>query len=395
MDNKQINIVWCDDNIDSFDNEHYHEQLARHNCVMLEKAKSSEELKKILTEKKDYIDAVIVDFNVGSSEIYPDKRTVSGFRWVHEHLEEYSPLPFYLYSGREWDFIKGKYEDFEFSMENDYFFTENSNVTSKRNRYFQSDEFEDLLQMIEEEVGTLNTPEFRIRQEYHDAFNAIEKCNLDGDVFMRILLSDENIDRYELCNKANPLRMVIESMVSKLVSCGIIPISYEDNLNAVPNLLIGKEKDSNLYSPEDFMPRSLSEAFRFFLNYTQDGSHDKNYLSIEFHNYLKSSKDIYIVKALAIICLDIIKWMNSFYQKYIELKPCAFTPFRGIVKELKTVNGKEGGIIYHAGKKYFVPQQLSEALKYKVGTNVEIRKISPTVKDYGDYYCVGWNLDVK
>ena len=43
MDNKQINIVWCDDNIDSFDNEHYHEQLARHNCVMLEKAKSSEE----------------------------------------------------------------------------------------------------------------------------------------------------------------------------------------------------------------------------------------------------------------------------------------------------------------------------------------------------------------
>ena len=77
MDNKQINIVWCDDNIDSFDNEHYHEQLARHNCVMLEKAKSSEELKKILTEKKDYIDAVIVDFNVGSSEIYPDKRTAS------------------------------------------------------------------------------------------------------------------------------------------------------------------------------------------------------------------------------------------------------------------------------------------------------------------------------
>jgi hypothetical protein len=60
--------------------------MAHHKCILYEKAKSSDELKKILSEKKDYIDAVIVDFNVGASELLPNKKSASGFRWIHEHL---------------------------------------------------------------------------------------------------------------------------------------------------------------------------------------------------------------------------------------------------------------------------------------------------------------------
>ena len=396
MNNKQINIVWCDDNIDSFDNEHYHEMLAHHKCILYEKAKSSDELKKILTEKKDYIDAVIVDFNVGASELFPDKKSASGFRWVHEHLEDFSPLPFYLYSGREWDFIKGKYDDFEFSMEDDYFFKENKNVSSKRNRYFQSDELEDLLKMIEEEVIVIGTPEFKIRQEYHKAFVAIDQFGLDADVFMKIMLSDENIDRYDLCANANPLRMVIENMISRMADDGILPLYYIDNLNAVPKLLSGDENDSHFYSTEHYMPKSLSQAFNFFLTYTQDGSHNKNYLTIEFHKYLESTKDLYIIKALAIICLDIISWSYSFYKKYIELKPFKITlPFRGKVSKLVEVKGKSGALVYgNNGIILFVPQPNLEKYKYNVGTNIEITDVRPTSKEYGHLYCYGKNLDV-
>lgn len=395
MDNKQINIVWCDDAIDSFDNESYHELLSQHNCVLFEKAKSSDELKKILAEKKDYIDAVIVDFNVGSSDLFPDKESASGFRWVHEHIDEYAPLPFYLYSGREIDFIMKKYAAFEFPMDGDYFFSENKNVSSKRNRYFQADELEALLIMIEEEVNAIGTPEFKIRQEYHEAFVAIDKFGLDADVFMKILLSNEDIDRYELRVLANPLRMVIESMVSKMIKAGIIPITYDENLNAVPKLLSGKEEDRRLYSPEHYMPKPLSDAFVLFLSYTQDGSHDKNYLTLDFINYLKTTKDVYLIKVLAIICLDIIKWSYTFYKRYIEIKPCGFTPFKGIVKELKIVNGKEGAIVYDdAGNKYFVLQHTNELYKYKVGTNVMISDVKPTKKEFGDFFCFGKNLDV-
>jgi hypothetical protein len=166
-------------------------------------------------------------------------------------------------------------------------------------------------------------------------------------------------------------------------------------LNAVPYLLAGKEVDSKFYSSEDFMPKSLVDAFKFFLDYTQDGSHNKNYLTIDFHNYLKTSKDIYIIKSLAIICLDIIKWFSSFYDKYLELKPCGFVPFKGIVKEIKKVNGKEGAIVYDdKGKKYFVVQYPDEIRKYRIGTNVEITSVKSTSKEYGDYYCYGKNLDI-
>ena len=57
----------------------------------------------------------------------------------------------------------------------------------------------------------------------------INKFKLDGQVFIDILLSDESLDRYKLINKANPLRMVIESFISKLEEEYIIPKNYPLN----------------------------------------------------------------------------------------------------------------------------------------------------------------------
>ena len=173
METKQINVVWFDDQVDKLEEKNI-ELFKYHHCVLYAKAKTSDELEQILKDKRKYIDAVIVDFNVSSSDLFPDKESASGFRWVHEHLKEYSPLPFYLYSARDWDFIKNKYCAFEFNMDGDYFFSPNENVVSKRNRYFQGNELEDLLKMIEEEASCIKTPEFKVRQEYHKAFVAID-----------------------------------------------------------------------------------------------------------------------------------------------------------------------------------------------------------------------------
>lgn len=388
MENKQINVVWCDDNIEELNDEMTQDLFKNYNCVVYKTAKTTSQLKLILEEHKKTIDAVIVDFNMSDTELTPSNETASGFRWVHEHLSDYAPIPFYLYSGREPDFIKSKYDSFEFKIEGDYFLGPNSNVESKRNRYFQSNELSELLEMISNEVPTICTPAYKIRQEYLEAFRAIDQLGLNPEVFLQILLSNEDIDRYDITKLANPLRMVIENLISKMESAKIIPFDYLQKLNSIPLLLAGKDKDNkNFYSPTDYMPNSLYEAFVFFLKYTQDGSHDKNYLSLEFCDYLKKTKDIYIVKALAVIGLDIIKWSLPFYEKYAPLNLCPFSPFETNVNKLVNVNGKDGAIAYDSNnKKYFIPQPSDPRYTYSVGTRVNIEFVESTTPAYGDFY---------
>jgi hypothetical protein len=391
MEARLINIVWCDDKIDTLDNEVNQELFAQKNCCLYKKAKTSDELKNILNDYRQNVDAVIVDFNLGESSPIPGETSASGFRWIHEHFADYAPLPFYLFSAREAEFIEKKYADFEFSKEEDYFLAPNRNVMSKRNRHFGNGEFADLLDMAVEEVAKISTPEYVVRQKYAESFSALSKFDVDETVFLKILISDENVDRHELPNLANPLRSELENCIKKLDNDGITPGCA---LNVIPYLLSGQAKDSNNYSKTDYMHKSMAESFEFFLSYTQDGSHDKKNLKLEFRDYLKKSGDIYIVKALAIIGLDIIKWLGKFYDKYKERKPFPpFAPFSATAEKIITVKGKEGAIVHdNENKKYFVKQHPTN--RYDVGTKIKITSRSATAPEFGDYFSLGENLDV-
>lgn len=343
MGNKQINVVWCDDKVDSYDNDSNREMFARHNCRLFKKAKTSDQLKTILNDNKGkgLINAVIVDFNVSDEFETPREDTASGFKWVHDYYSEYAPIPFYLYSGRDIDFIKKKYKDFEYNIQNDYFFSYNDNVKLKHNRYFQNGELEELLSMIEEEVEKIDAPEFRIRRKFAKAFEAIEQFRLNDTIFIDILTGNDDVDRRKLCDKVNPLRGVLERVCSILHDADVLP---EISLNQLDQLVRKNEEylEKHKLDPEDLMPEALAEALKFFVSYTQDGSHDKSQLKLDVREYLRSSGDIYLVKSLAILCLDIIVWFYKFYKKYEPRKPFLFIPFRATVEDVckSEKNGK-------------------------------------------------------
>lgn len=125
---KNINVVWCDDNVERWSDVNKLGLFDKYGCTLFKTARSSDELKTILHDYQKYIDAVIVDFNLGQEEIVPEEYSAKGFRWIHDHLDNYPSIPFYLFSGREMDFIKSKYSDFEYKIEDDYFFRPNEYV---------------------------------------------------------------------------------------------------------------------------------------------------------------------------------------------------------------------------------------------------------------------------
>ena len=376
MKQRLINVVWLDDKVNILAQQNA-ELFSTHNCIIYKKAKTAEELFTILNEFKDFIDAVIVDFNVDSKSEIPTDTSASGFQWVYNHRAEYQ-CPFYLYSARDFDYIRQKYLAYDFPDPNDpeedqrdYFFSPNNNTKSGRNRYFKQGELVNLIEEMKEEVACMETPSYQVRQEYSEAFKTIDTFQLDGKVFLDILLADEKTDRFELKDKANPLRKAVEEMCSIMREKGVLP--FEAFLNEIPDILSGK--NGNEVDSEDLMQESLSSAFRFFLSYTQDGSHSNKcnkWLSKSFNNYIRETGDTYIVKALAIIGLDILRWLGSFYNKYVSAPPFKFEPFEAIVIELCEHNEKKGALVKDENDKEYWLQE-NKKITLVVNDHIKIK----------------------
>lgn len=405
---KQINIVWCDDQ-EGLVRKHVEDLLPCYNCKILAWFKQTDELEKFLKDNIVLCDAVVVDFNIDINNPNPQRDTARGFQHVHNILDNYKDIiPFYLYSAREIEFIKAKYKSYDYDEENDYFFKSISN-SNKHNRIFLSlSSTESLLSTIVEEVTFKNTPEFKIRQEFAEAFEALQGFEIDVSdirILVDILLYDNpdrsNLKEFDVQHSINSLRMIIDLIHGKFKSKGLIP---EDcSLNKFPEFL--ESKYSGEY-PDDLhiVSKSLVYAFGFFLKYAQDASHDNDSLELGFKKYLLNSSDIYIVKALVIIELDIVRKLWDFYN---TVEP-TFEPFKPFIAKVSkivsvTVASKmkdvEGAIVVDdEEKKYFIKQPDKEKYRYKEGNMVRILGRKKTEPKFGDFYVdrkFVENLDVK
>lgn len=396
---KKINIVWCDDEIDTLLTEETSSIFDKHGCHILETTKTADELISFLKGNENIVDAVIVDFNLGKGNPIPNEKQADGFRHIHDRIEDYPYIPFYLYSARDEGKIEDIYRELQFSIDDDYFFSENGNVVDGGVRYFykpQDDSLSQLLNMLVEEVNTINTPEYQIRNEYAGAFKAIKTFGVDSKVFMDILLmSDTSNCNQDLDKIPNALRKVIEDVFT---SKHFTPNWY--NLNQIPNLLSGKDANSKYYKSEDFMHPSLAQAFSFFLNCTNDGSHSTSQLKIRFDEYLQTTQDVYIIKSLAIIGLDLIKWANIFEKKYHN---CFEKTERVVrIKETQPTTDKKGNTLVafvaedEDGAKYWLIKNLYNKDTQLIGREAMISNfaLDKDPKHGCNYYvnCNEWKL---
>ena len=212
-----INIVWCDDKIESL--RHNEKTFNDFGCRIIDTAVTSDKLKKILNEKKALIDAVIVDFNLGKSSDIPYENEATGFREIHSFLEDYSPIPFYLFSARHERNILDICDALQINKEDNYFFKQIQHIKKERNRYFYANSSEalpNLLETIREEVENISTPEFKIRTDFSKAFNAIQRFNLQEKSFLESLVAKEETSGEELVKLLNPMRKEIECLSAKL-----------------------------------------------------------------------------------------------------------------------------------------------------------------------------------
>ena len=139
--------------------------------------------------------------------------------------------------------------------------------------------------------------------------------------------------------------------------------------------------------------RKFYELFKLFLQCVQEGSHKTSnktsFVKADLHKYICTSSDVYLVKTVAISGLNIIKWIEDFYDTYKESKPVQSYCFYATIKELRQFSdsGVPTDYAIAAGENgtYAVVIDRYNKDSYKVGRRIGVRNIAKNFKSYLTY----------
>lgn len=327
MNTNVYNILWADDDVDAL-KDLYEERFDDNDLKIVEIAHDGKELEEKLSKSTHMIDAVIVDANFNYTKTSPesklDERNVTGLEYAHSlYAHKFNrSIPFFLFTQRIDNMLHEKLDERpEF---NDDF---------KRHRnWFKKNDDDELSEMfisIKQEVDQRNSPYFRVRNRYEYELNAANMIPGAYDMVFDFLERDLNDKLSEMVEPFVRMRRIIEKMFSLCEEWNLIP-PISDDINGTANYFL-----YNTYSPKrnggprvslyhmecgNLMPKPLAQSLVYIVDVTQDGAHSKKNLKLKVDKYFEEEKDTLLLRAVANILIDIIKWFVTTLMKHQDKK---------------------------------------------------------------------------
>lgn len=316
------NVIWADDEIDSFRlDDSVLGMLKLNNINLLDYAHTSSELKLKLEEWDDKVDAVITDGNFDKTKTVDIVRSTSGISDVLNFISDFNRkriIPFFLYTGKK-NLLKEKFTDGEL----EYF--------EKRDRIFEKGTLSKMLARIKEEVDCINSPQFIIHNKYKKEFEAAQLIDDAVNNLERgLLYLYEDNSWKDTQDYFNPARKIVERIIDSCIKMNVLPPHI--SLNTAQKILYGALSDYSLSVP--LMEKPLAESLRFFLSITQDGSHDANDLQLGVDQYVRQTQNVNLYLSIIHITMDLLIWHERMYKMYEKnskrLWSCSFV-YQGTV----------------------------------------------------------------
>lgn len=363
MQKAVYNIIWADDQVHELMREELKKKfLADNHIKVVAAVTTGTEFRLKFEELKHQIDAVVTDANFNKIESLPnDDRDMSGFTVVRQVFHTVSSsdkeIPFFLYTGRG-QFIAEKYTDGEL----DYF--------TNTNRIFTKSEFKQLCERIPKDVDAINSPSYRIRKKYKNAFEKASIIPGNENTLFRMILSHEGGCKSELHlvqDDFNSLRKIVESILDNGKSVGVFP-NQIDSLNTFKRFL--KNEDSSIEWDGFECPPSLAHEIGFLIDFSQDGSHKYEGLRLKADQYVSNTGNDYLLMSLTYIAMDFCIWYFDMLQA-----------FDGMLTWKDRVTNK--GVVTRNRSKFYYGS--AEIQTLKDGDEIEIRKIRPHGHPYTIY----------
>jgi len=300
------NVIWADDDVDSFRMDDVTKRIMKlENVNLLDYAHTSTELREKLNEWEDMVDAVITDGNFDRKRTTDILKSTSGLSDVLSFINEYNRrrfIPFFLYTGKK-SLLKEKFTDGEL----EYF--------ENRDRIFEKGNFKAMLQKIKEDVDYINSPHFRIRNKYKKEFEASKLIDeATGNLQRGLLYLYEEGSWNNTQDYFNPARKIVERIKTSCCQMNLLPPHL--SLNVASKLFSGL--DCGFRLKRELMEKPLAESLHFFLKITQDGSHDEDDMSLNVDQYVRDTKNINLYRTILYIAMDLLLWHKKMKDLYSE-----------------------------------------------------------------------------
>lgn len=365
------NIIWADDDIDAL-KDRYEKRFTKNGLSIIGIAHNGEELEQQLSEKIDFVDAVIVDANFNETEVdIDDERDISGLTFTRTHLlKVYPEIPFILFTQREDELINRKYQNIQAKFLQEF---------PRHERWFHKNDDDELLEMfdsIKKEVNYRNTDQFKIRQKYRKEFEAARLIpNAENLLFKGIqseLTSDLSNETIVEC--FTPVRMICENIIDQCQEHEYIP--YISSLNSICDFLHQKEIEGfKLTVP--IMHKTLVSSLDYFLSITQDGSHDKSSLPLEVIHYVRKRENNNLYRSILYIAMDLLLWYKDLLEEMPKPKDLWTGTYEAAGKVCAKMNGER--LVYTVNGEY----QIEDNGDLKDGIEIFIIKGHPNRHPFG------------
>lgn len=313
MKKNVYNIVWADDEIDDILDKETIEELISDGFNIVGQAHDGEELERLL-KNPEMVDAVIVDANFNESDInIGSERDTSGLdyaRSLYIHTLN-KKIPFFLFTGRSDELLREIYKHNPKFLED---FPRHKRWFSKNG---EGEEYNSLLEAIKQAIEEQNSVNFIIRNRYKYELAAASLFSGTSEFIFNFLVHEHENTLEKLQEPFVSVRRSIEKIFGKCEELKLIP-PVSDNTNGVVGYFLHKKyritdsTGTHTYLYEmlggDIMPKPLALSLKYIVDITQDGAHSKNKMKLKVDEYFESTKDVFMLRSVVYILIDIIRW---------------------------------------------------------------------------------------
>jgi hypothetical protein len=291
-----FNIIWLDDEIDTLYNRHKKELLDDGIKVLDKGAHNVEEFEQQIQKHRNFVDAVVTDANL-NLKVKDDFDGLIDVSYLIKKYNKERSIPFIVFTGRDNIFEK----------------VHNKTIGQFDAIISKQDErgIEALISMIKNIVLKVNSKEFRIHNKYRKEIEAASLIPGNKESLINALLYEYSEDWENTKDYFNPMRKIADSIFSACKREGIIP--DVGDLNKISTFL-DKNNHETYSITEEIMPKPLARALWYFLDITQDASHDKDGLRLKVSEYVRENQNINLFRSVLYIAMDLCLW----YQKCKE-----------------------------------------------------------------------------
>ncbi len=291
-----FNIIWLDDEIDTLYNRHKKELIDDGIKVLDKGAHNVEEFEQQIQKHRNFVDAVVTDANL-NLKVKDDFDGLIDVSYLIKKYNKERSIPFIVFTGRDNIFEK----------------VHNKTIGQFDAIISKQDErgIEALISMIKNIVLKVNSKEFRIHNKYRKEIEAASLIPGNKESLINALLYEYSEDWENTKDYFNPMRKIADSIFSACKREGIIP--DVGDLNKISTFL-DKNNHETYSITEEIIPKPLARALWYFLDITQDASHDKDGLRLKVSEYVRENQNINLFRSVLYIAMDLCLW----YQKCKE-----------------------------------------------------------------------------